>query len=266
MPASVVAITQDEILTGEAVALDVQPVGLVMRSLGAIIDALINLALFIGLMVLMGKLAFDGVLTDDTMRIFTVSSIVLCFVLLPTAIETLSRGRSLGKLAVGARIVRADGGRIGARHAALRALVGVLEVYMTAGALAFVVGVFTPRAQRLGDLVAGTYSERTRSIRIPDTAVALPPVLTAWAATADVGRIPVRLARRLSQFVQASDGLVPQARMRMAASLAAEAASFVSPVPPVDPETFVRGVVVVRREREVRALQLEDERSARLLA
>ena len=32
---------------------------------------------------------------------------------IPTAVETLSQGKSLGKLAVGARIVRDDGGSIG---------------------------------------------------------------------------------------------------------------------------------------------------------
>ena len=49
----------------------------------------------------------------------------------------------------------------------------------------------------------------------------------------------------------------PAARARVAASLAREAAAHVSPVPAVDPETFLRGVVAVRRERELRALQLE---------
>ena len=52
----------------------------------------------------------------------------------------------------------------------------------------------------------------------------------------------------------------PAPRARVAASLAGEVAPHVSPVPAVDPETFLRGVVAVRRERELRALQLEAQR------
>ena len=43
----------------------------------------------------------------------------------PTVVETLTRGRTLGKLALGLRVVRDDGGPITARHALTRALVGV---------------------------------------------------------------------------------------------------------------------------------------------
>ena len=53
----------------------------------------------------------------------------------------------------------------------------------------------------------------------------------------------------------------PAARARVAASLAQEAAAHVSPVPAVDDETFLIGVVAVRRERELRALQLETARA-----
>lgn len=265
MPAPVVAISADEILTGEAVALDVQPVGLIMRTLGAAIDVALAMALLIALQLLGGAMAANGYLSENSYRIFSIASLVVCLVLLPAAVETLGRGRSLGKLAVGARIVRADGGHISARHAAIRALLGVLEIYMTLGCLAFLVGAFTPRSQRLGDLVAGTYSERTRSIRLTETAIPLPPALTAWAGIADVGHLPVRLSRRLSQFVHGADAMVPHARARIAAALAAECSAFVTPLPQVDPETFVRGVVVVRREREYRALVLEDERAAKLL-
>src|SRR3546814_14926190 len=80
----------------------------------------------------------------------------------PTTVETVTRGRSLGKLAVGGRIVRADGGAIGFRHAFLRALLGVLELWFTLGSLAALVGAFTPLAQRLGAPLAGPYRARTR--------------------------------------------------------------------------------------------------------
>ena len=49
-----VAVHQDEVLTGEAVALDVQPVGFFMRALGTIIDALVSIAAFLLLLSIMG--------------------------------------------------------------------------------------------------------------------------------------------------------------------------------------------------------------------
>ena len=48
------------------------------------------------------------------------------------------------------------------------------------------------------------------------------------------------------------------------ASLAAEASLHVSPVPAVDPETLIMGVVALRRQRELRALELERDRVAAL--
>ena len=179
-------------------------------------------------------------------------------------VESVFQACLPSKLAVGGRIVRSDGGATGFRHAFIRALVGVFELWLTVGAVAALVGAFTPRSQRLGDLLAGTYSERTRTPRLPEAAPGVPPQLAEWATIADVGRLPDRLARRLAQFGRSARSMDPPARARLGASLAAEAAEFVSPVPAVDPETLIIGVVAVRRERELRAIELEAERTAAL--
>ena len=259
-----VEIHQDEVLTGEAVALDVQPVGFFMRALGAVIDMLVGIALFLLFIWVASWVDAAGALPPELFPILTISVLVLIMVVLPTAVETASRGRSLGRLAVGARIVRADGGASGFRQAFIRALIGVVEIWFTLGALAAMVGAFTPRSQRLGDLVAGTYSERTRAPKLPPVVLVAPPALASWVALADVARLPDRLARRIAQFVRQADRMQPAARARVAASLAAEAAPFVAPLPAVDPETLLRGVSVVRRDRELRALELADKRVAAL--
>lgn len=261
-----VEIHQDEVLTGEAVALDVQPVGFFMRALGAVIDMLVGIALFLLFIWVASWLDASGALPSTMFPILTIAVLVLIMVVIPTTVETASRGRSLGRLAVGARIVRADGGASGFRQAFIRALIGVVEIWFTLGSLAALVGAFTPRSQRLGDLVAGTYSERTRAPKLPSVALVAPPALLGWVALADVARLPDRLARRIAQFVQQADRMQPVARARVAASLAAEAAPFVAPIPAVDPETLLRGVAVVRRDRELRALELAGERVAALTA
>ena len=261
---TVVEIHQDEVLTGEAVALDVQPVGFFLRALSALIDVLVGIAVLLLFVAIVGWLASLGMLDTDVLPIVTIVVAVLVMVVIPTTVETATRGRSLGRLAVGARVVRIDGGASGFRQAFIRALTGVLEIWLTLGALAAVVGAFTPRSQRLGDLLAGTYAERTRTPPLPAQAPGVPSSLLPWAETADVAHLPAGLSRRMAQFVRQTDHMMPGARSRVALSLAEEAASHVSPVPHADPETFVRAVVAVRRDRELRALELQSQRVARL--
>jgi hypothetical protein len=179
-------------------------------------------------------------------------------------VEVATHGRSLGKLAVGARIVRDDGGATTVRHAFIRALTGVVEIYMTFGGLAALVGLLNSRSKRLGDLIAGTYSQLERVPAADSVGYAIPPQLVAWAGVADVARLPDRLSRRIAQFLHQAPGMTVTAREGLSTELAGEAAAFVSPLPPVDAETFLVGVAALRRERDFRALTLERERLARL--
>src|SRR5690606_23120481 len=91
-----------------------------------------------------------------------IGSIVLVFVVVPTTIETLSRGRSLGKLVLGLRTVRDDAGPISFQHAFIRALIGFVEIYAFGGAPAFFSALLSSRGKRLGDFAAGTYVVRER--------------------------------------------------------------------------------------------------------
>lgn len=260
------ALTLDgEVLTGEAVALDLQPIGLGLRVLGGLIDAVLAWLVYLAIMIWGAGSLFDaGILTEATMQIFAIVFLVVCFAILPITVETLTHGRSLGKLAAGGRIVRADGGATGFRHALIRGLVGVLEVYMSFGGVALLVGIFTPRAQRLGDLVAGTYSERARRPALPTPATALPPELAGWAQIADVARLPARLDAQVTRFAASATKMHPGARTRIAADLARDVVPFVSPVPSAAPEVLLAGVAAVRRERERTVLRTERERAALL--
>jgi hypothetical protein len=90
-------------------------------------------------------------------------------------------------------------------------------------------------------------------------------VLEPWAATADVGRLPDRLGRRIAAFLKQAPKMTEPARRHLAAELAAEAAVFVSSLPEdADPEFFLAAVAALRRDREYRAHVLEEERMGRL--
>lgn len=259
-----VQIRQDEVLTGEAVALDIQPLSFFQRALGCLIDVVASVVLLLVLVVVSSWLLGGALLDAAAAPILGITTAVVVLVLLPALVETLTGGSSLGRWAVGGRIVRVDGGAAGFRHAFIRAFIGVLEIWLTIGAVAAIVGAFTPRTQRLGDLVAGTYCERSRAPTLQPRPVELPDALSGWATVADVGRMPDRLARRVTQFVHQAPFLDPGARARVAAALAADVTPHVSPIPAVDPETMLRAVVALRRARESRALALQNERLAAL--
>jgi len=253
-------IDDSEQMTGEAVALDLRPTGFVLRGAGAAIDFLVSGAALILLLLALNSQFVARLLDAGTGPAATIAAVVFCLVVIPTAVELATHGKSLGRLAVGARIVRDDGGAIGFRHAFIRALTGVLELFFTLGGIAAVVALLAPRSKRLGDLLAGTYSQNERVPRLIDTPHTMPPALAGWAATADVGRMPEGLGRRISQFLGQAPRLVPAARQRLGAELTAEVARYVSSVPAGDPELFLTAVTVARREREAAALQLERER------
>ena len=255
--------SEQELVTGEAVALDVRPASIILRAAGAIIDWVTYILLFLGIAFLVA--ALTGVAIDDTLgRALGIAGLVFCLLIVPMTVETVTGGRSLGKLAIGARIVRDDGGAIQLRHAFIRALLGVVEIYLTFGGIAATAALLNSKSKRLGDLLAGTYSQHERVPRLTDRTVALPPVLDAWALTVDVVRLPDRLSRRIAQFLRQADKLTPPTRLRLADSLAGEAAPFVSPKPDVPAEVFLAGVAAVRRSRESAALELERERLDRL--
>ena len=256
--------TDDELMTGEAVALDLRPTGIVLSAAGAAIDFLVYGGAYVLTLVIFFTIAAQARSEDAVYGIVATVALVGCLVVIPAAVELLSRGKSLGRLAVGARIVRDDGGAIGLRHAAIRALAGLLEFFATLGGLALIFGLLSPRSKRLGDLIAGTYSQYERVAKLPVAAFGLPVQLVAWAAVADVARMPEGLSRRIAQFLAQAPRLDPGRRAGQAASLAHEASAFVSPMPQVDPELFLAGVAVVRRGREADALALSAQRLARV--
>jgi len=258
-------VPDDEIVTGEAVALDVRPAGFVLRAAGAAIDLIVYFGFYI-LLVLFGiayvATALD--LSEGLIAALAIAMLVLAIVVAPLVVEVLSHGKSLGKLAVGARIVRDDGGAIGFRHAFIRSLVGLLEIFMTFGGMATLVALLSHRSKRLGDYIAGTYSQYERISGQIAPVFGVPVELQQWALTADVARMPDRLVRRIAQFLGHAPSLTPATRDRLSRELAIEASAFVSPIPQVDAELFLAAVASLRRDREFTALTLERQGLDRL--
>ena len=253
-----------EVVTGEAVQLDLRAATFASRALSGAIDLLVQLAVLIGLLVLSFQLV-DG-LDDAAAAALTLTLVVLAAVGLPTAVETLTRGRTLGKVVLGLRTVRDDAGPIRLRHALIRALVGFVEVWLLVGAPALISSLASPTGKRLGDLVAGTFVVRERGAVKGGPMAQMPEALYGWAQHADIARLPDGMALSVRQFLGRAPSLHQHSRAELGLQLAQSVAPYVAPPPPAGthPETFLAAVLAERRRRDVARLAREQATRQRL--
>lgn len=251
------SLTADDLVTGEAVALDLPPASLGTRMASGLIDVVLTVALLIGFVLLFGVAVLDS---DDALVSLAISGTLICvFLVIPTTIETLSRGRSLGKLACGLRTVRDDAGPIAFQHAFVRALVGFVEIYAFTGAPAFFSAMLSTKGKRLGDHAAGTYVVRER-VRLQLTPPALLPAhLVPWARSADIATLPTGLALAVRQYLARASMLDQQTQHDVGSRLADDVATYVAPAPPpgTTPRDFLAAVIASRRERDLARLARE---------
>ena len=261
MSSSTLGVGVDDLVTGEAVALELPAAGIAIRALSGALDLLVAVvALMVGLTVAM---MMTGNADDALIGVAMTVLIALVSVALPTAMETLTRGRSVGKLATGLRTVRDDAGPIGFRHALTRALVGFVEIWTLFGVPALVSGLVSSKGKRLGDYAAGTYVVRERVHMTLPPPPMMPPQLAAWAAGADIARLPDGLAMAVRQFLMRAPRLSPQSRAVLGAQLRNEVVEYVAPRPPADshPELVLAAVIADRRRRD--AIRLERDAALR---
>ena len=171
-------------------------------------------------------------------------------------LETLTRGRTLGKLWLGLRVVRDDGGPVRFRHALVRALLAVVEIYLTFGAVALFASLLSSRGKRLGDVLAGTVVVRERLPVHAAPLAVMPPPLAAWASTLDLSRVPDDLALAARQMLARAAELAPDVREAMAHRMADDLTRVTAPPPPPGTPAlaFLAAVVAERRRRETARL------------
>ncbi|WP_109508491.1 RDD family protein [Nocardioides speluncae] len=257
-------LTADDLVTGEAVALDLPPAGLGTRIASGLIDILATIALLIAAYVF---LMIATARADAALQWAAyVGVTILVFLVYPTAFETLSRGRTLGKYAMGLRTVRDDGGPISAQHALVRALIGYVEIYAFTGVPAFFSALLSERGKRLGDYAAGTYVVRERVHLILPLPTQMPWPLQQWAAAADIAALPTGLALAVRQYLGRAHQISPQARAALGHRLAEQVAAYVAPKPPpgTPPDAFLAAVIAARRDRDAARLRREADFRQRL--
>ncbi|GGZ17247.1 RDD family protein [Streptomyces poonensis] len=242
-----------ELVTGEAVALELRPAKLPSRALAVVLDLIVAMIGY--LVVTMVLVAATAGLDEAAQVAISIATFLLVLVGGPIAVETLSHGRSLGKLAFGLRVVRDDGGPIRFRHALVRGAVGIVEILMTFGVVACIASLVSARGRRLGDVFAGTLVVRERVPTGQGNFVPPPPYWLAGRFSAlDLSAVPDGLWLAVRQYLTRMQQLDPQVGQAMAARLASDlVARTGSPAPEgVPAAAYLAAVLHERQAREAR--------------
>ena len=239
-----------QLVTGDAVLLDLRPARVPTRMLAISIDLLI----VAGAGYLWGYLVSQVGGSGARVQAVTIAGVLLINFGYLIIMETLTRGRTVGAFALGLRVVRDDGGTIRFRQALMRGLAfwAVDFAIWTGFCGGLICAAVNPMSKRFGDLLAGTIVIRTRSPRAPGPIPPVPAELAGWAAQLELSRLPDELVTAARHLVQRSSGLSAYPRDQVAAELARQVAARTAPPPPaaLPPLEFLAAVVAERRQRE----------------
>ncbi len=238
-----------DLVTGEAVVLDLRVAQLASRAVAFAFDVAVQFVLLL-LVFLISPVDFDSALQSA----FALALTVAVMIGYPAAVETLTRGRSLGKLVMGLRVVRDDGGAIRFRQALVRALGGfVVDFWVLGlgGAIALFVSLFSPRGKRVGDYLAGTVVIHTRAPKSTVELAEMPPQFAEWASGLDLSRLPDELALAVRQYLGRYPELSERARWDLGVRLSDDVGAAVrSPrAEQVHPHPYLAAVLAERRRR-----------------
>ncbi len=243
--------TTSALVTGEAVAVDLRIARAGSRLVAALIDLLVEAVVYGLLAVLPLALITRG---RDPALIGSIGTVtfIAVFVGYPVTMETLT-GRTLGKLALGLRVLRDDGGPVRFRQAFARGLVGLFveKPGITLGAAGLISCIVSSQAKRLGDLTAGTIVVQERVPAPAGLTVSMPPALAGWATSLDMSGLPPGLLLSARQYLARSPSLAPGARDRLGGRLAHDFAARITPPAPegTPPQDYLMAVLAERRVR-----------------
>jgi uncharacterized RDD family membrane protein YckC len=257
--------TVTEVVTGEAVVLDLAVARFPSRILALLLDVLVQLPALVFVAAVVSASGARHLNTASAAAIY-LAGIMLVVIGYPVTFETLSRGRTLGKMALGLRVVGDDGSPERFRQALIRALTAAfIEVWlfpinligMPAG---LITSMVSAKGKRLGDVFAGTFVIQERVPARPDLSpvfTVVPPALFDWARHLELSRLSDQTAAAANSYLRRYRALRPAAREQLGMQLASAVAAEVSPPPPpgTDAAEFLAAVLAVRREREQARLQ-----------
>jgi uncharacterized RDD family membrane protein YckC len=228
-----------ELVTPEAVVLDLGVAGLASRTMAKLVD-LVCRGIAVGLVALIAGLTAGAIGSTVVFTIVLSVGVFSVIVLLPALCETWWLGRTPGKALLGLRVVTDEGGPVSFRHAAVRGLLNVVE---TLTGLGMVVAVANPLNKRMGDFAAGTQVIVDRPWEAPliPTVFFPPSGFETYTDALDVGRVTSEHFLLIRTFLLRVAELDPAARGHLAVRIAGPLRQITQPDPPphLHPELFL---------------------------
>jgi uncharacterized RDD family membrane protein YckC len=238
------------IVTPEAVFLEFETAGIPSRVIARVLDVLV---------VVVGAgfataIAAAVVATEGGAIVVLLVVGFLALFGYPAVAEAFWNGRTVGKAALGLRVVTVEGAPVRFRHSAIRSALQVVDFFLIPlGVIAVASALPSPLDQRVGDRIAGTMVLRARSGASEAAAVAFPslPGYDAYVAGLDVTALEPGQYEVLRSFLTRVDQLTPAARAALAERLcsAVEAATRQRRAPTVHPEHHLASVAAAYQRR-----------------
>lgn len=242
-----------ELVTGEAVVLGLRPARLPSRGLAVAVDVAVAWSIYIAVSMLL--VSATSSMDSAAIAAVSVAAFVLVQVGIPIVVETLSHGRSLGKVICGLRVVREDGGPIRFRHALVRGAMGAIEIVLTMGVVAAIASLVSARGRRVGCVrgdAGHTGADAGGGGR--EGAASRGSVAGGGPRGLDLSRVPDGWWLAVRQYLTRMGQLDPQVGAAMAGRLAEDLRGFTGVPGPAEahPAAYLAAVVAERQARESR--------------
>lgn len=240
------------IATPEGVELELPLAGIGSRLTARILDHLIQGAGAFGALLLLSSAVDTSSSGEAVVAIVAILIFFVIFFVYDVAFEAFAGGRTLGKRAVGIRVVGSRGEPIGLSAAAVRNLLRFVDEYLTLWIVALISMIRSERNQRVGDVAAGTMVVRERSSEAGgEVSIGVAHLedleqAATWDTTA-ITDVELAAARR---FLERRYAVDPRARAQLATDLRDRLQPKVSGASGVrSAEQFIEILVAVKASR-----------------
>lgn len=154
-------MAQIHVATTQNVHIGLEAASVIHRAGAMLVDIVFGISGFLLLIVLADFLKDNEWLSRDAViNLFT--GYVILYLISPLLMEALLDGQTLGKKIIGIRVVCLDGSRPTLGAYAIRWILGLVELVIASGSVAFLTVLLSRHNQRLGDMVAGTTVVRVK--------------------------------------------------------------------------------------------------------
>ncbi|MGW7683536.1 RDD family protein [Kribbella sp. NPDC054772] len=250
-----------QLVTGEAVVLQVRIARMPTRALACAIDIALQGAVLVALISLLAGFLLGGE-ASEALGVALIFIVVLLVVVgYRVVMETLTRGRTVGKMVLGLKVVRDDGSSIRFRHALVRTLMWFFVDFAPwfAACPGIVASLMNKQGKRIGDMVAGTVVIRERHQPMASPPLFVPAQLVQWAQSLELSRLSDELANAARDYLARYTELLPGAQIAIGEALATRVAAVIAPPPPgpIIAPAFLSAVLAERRRRELHRLSTQ---------